>query len=421
MRLRHFQLLFLGRSLSTISDALVPAALSLAIVLATGTAAALATVLACALVPRLLLLPLGGVLADRFNVRRIAIAADLTRCATQTAVAIELFGDHPRLLPIAIAQAVAGAASACAMPTVSPLVAGVVEGPLRQRANALMGVSRSIAQLFGPALAGLLILTVGSGWVFVVDAAAFATSALLLAVIRVTRVPAPTRSLRADLTSGWVEVRSRSWLWSSLVAHAVWNFAAGVLLTLGPMLAVTELGGQAVWVAVLQAGGVGLLIGSLLSGRVRLRRPVLVTNLLLASYAAPLTLFAVRAPVPLIVVSYGVALIMLGFLNPTWETLLQNAIPPHALARVSSYDWLFSLAAQPLGFMIAPITAAVWGAQLPLVAAAVLVVVASVGTAAMPGVREFHTPGTDDQRDQAGNPPPPTTVDDPVSGATHVV
>ncbi|MCP2268025.1 MFS transporter [Actinokineospora diospyrosa] len=394
LRERDFRRLFVGRSLSTISDALVPAALSLAIVLATGSAGALATVLVCALVPKLVLLPLGGVLADRLQPRLVALVADLVRCATQAVVAVEIISGDPRILVIALSQALAGAASACAMPTVSPLVAGVVSAEQRQRANSLMGVSKSVAQLAGPALAGLLIFTVGAGWVFVLDSAAFALSAALLAGLRVRRINdgQPRSSLRRDLTTGWREVASRGWLWSTLVVHAVWNFAAGVLLTLGPLLAVRELGGEQVWVGVLQAGGLGLLVGSLAAGRYRPRNPVLVTNLMLLTYTIPLVLLAVTAPVPWLLVSYFVAIGMLGYLNPTWETVLQSAVPGPVLARVSSYDWLFSLAAQPLGYAMAPVVASAWGSATPLFVAAGLVALACVGVTAVPAVRAFRMP-----------------------------
>ncbi|QFZ20981.1 MFS transporter [Saccharothrix syringae] len=392
LRSRSFRLLFVGRSLSTVSDSLVPAALSLTIVLATGSASALATVLVCAMVPRLLLLPLGGAVADRFDVRRVAVTADLVRCATQAFVGVELLTSGPHLAHLCVAQAVAGAASACALPTTSPLVAGVVEGAARQRANAVMGVSRSVSLLFGPALAAALILLAGPGWVFLVDATAFAVSAALLAAIRSARAePVPRRSIRADLAEGWAEVRARDWYWTGLVVHAVWNFTAGVLLTLGPVIAVTRLGGEGAWLAVLQAGGIGLLLGSLLAGRARLRRPVLVANLGLATYAVPLALFAVPAPVAAVVAGYGLALVALGFLNPTWDTVVQANVPEHALARVTAYDWLFSLAAQPLGFALGPLVAQRWGPGVPLWTAAALVAVACLGVAAVPGVRGLVT------------------------------
>ncbi|PSK62932.1 hypothetical protein B0E53_05150 [Micromonospora sp. MH33] len=324
LRLRPFRLLFLGRTVSAVGDAVVPTALALAVLRATGSTAALAVVLACAMVPRLLLLPLGGVVADRFAARRVAVGTDLVRCAAQLAVGVELLGGAPALTHLAVASAVGGAASAFAIPTASPLVAGTVDDDGRQRANALLGATANASRLAGPALAGLLIWTVGPGWAFVLDAASFAVSAALLAVIQVRHVPVPHRSLRADLVLGWQEVRARDWYWSSLLAHGVWNGAAAVLLTLGPVIAVDRLGGEGVWVLLQQAGAVGLLAGSLLAARARPRRPVLLGNLALAAYAAPLLLLAAAAPAPVTVTAYCLALVALGFLNPVWETVVQG-------------------------------------------------------------------------------------------------
>ncbi|MBE1490445.1 MFS transporter [Plantactinospora soyae] len=390
LRLRAFQLLFLGRTLSALGDAVVPAALALAVLRVTGSTSALALVLGCAMVPRLLLLPIGGVIADRFNTRIVAISTDLVRCGTQVFIGVELLSGTPTLLPIAAASAVGGVASAFAMPTTSPLVAGIVDGPGRQRANAALGAARSATGLAGPALAGALIWAAGPGWAFVLDGASFAVSAALLAVLRVRHTPIERRSLLADLREGWAEVQSRDWYWSSLVAHAVWNGVAAVLVTLGPAVAISELGGEGVWVLVLEAGAIGLLIGSLLAGRARLKRPILVANLGLATYALPLTLFAVAAPSWAVIVSYGVALAALGFLNPVWQTVVQAEIPPHTLARVTSYDWLLSLAAMPLGYVLAPLAADAWSPSVPLGIGAVMVALVCLGTAAVPGVRRLQ-------------------------------
>ncbi|GAA3781568.1 MFS transporter [Micromonospora maritima] len=387
LRLPAFRLLFLGRTVSALGDAVVPTALALAVLRATGSTAALALVLGCAMVPRLLLLPLGGVVADRFAARRVALATDLVRGAAQLVVGVELLGGSPTLAHLAVASAVGGAASAFAMPTGSPLVAGVVDAGGRQRANALLGATTNASRLAGPALAGLLVWTAGPGWAFVIDAASFGVSAALLAVIQVRHVPVERRSLRADLVLGWREVRARDWYWSSLVAHAVWNGAAAVLLTVGPAVAVTRLGGEGVWVLLQQAGAVGLLVGSLLATRARPRRPVLVGNLALATYAAPLLLLAVAAPAALTVAAYCLALSALGFLNPVWETVVQARFPTEVLARVTSYDWLMSLGAMPLGYALAPLAASAWGASAPLAVAGVLVLLACAGTAAVPGVR----------------------------------
>ncbi|MEE6259979.1 MFS transporter [Plantactinospora sonchi] len=403
LRPRAFHLLFLGRTLSALGDAVVPAALALAVLRATGSSSALALVLGCAMVPKLLLLPLGGVLADRFDARIVALATDLVRCLTQVAVGVELLGDEPAIATIAVASAVGGIASAFAMPTAAPLVTGTVEGPRRQRANAALGAATSAVRLVGPALAGLLIWAAGPGWAFVLDGATFAASAALLTMIRVRRTPIPRRPLLADLREGWTEVRSRDWYWTSLIAHGIWNGAAAVLITLGPAVAVDRLGGETVWVLVLQAGAVGLLGGSLLAARARPKRPVLVANLGLATYGLPLALLAVAAPGWTVVLAYGFALAALGFLNPVWETVVQTEIPPHVLARVSSYDWLCSLAAVPLGYALAPLAADAWSTAAPLAVAAVVVAVACVATAAVPGVRRLGRPAP--RREQVGAAP----------------
>ncbi|MEV6163742.1 MFS transporter [Streptomyces sp. NPDC052052] len=393
LRTRAFRLLFIGRTLSLLGDAAIPTALSLAVYLATGSTGDLALVLGCAMVPKLLLLPLGGVVGDRFNARTVALTTDLVRCVTQLFVGAELLSGSPALWQIALAEAIGGAAGAFAMPTVSPLIRGTVADQGLLRANSLMAVATSASRLGGPALAGTLILTAGPGWAFVLDGASFAVSAALLSAMKVRHVPIPPSSLLTDLKEGWSEVRSRDWYWTSLIAHAAWNGAAAVLMTVGPALFVDELGGKGMWVALLQTGAVGLLLGSLLAGRARPRRPVLIANLGLATYALPLGLLAVHAPVVPTIAAYGVAQAGLGFLTPVWQTSVQSAVPAAALARVTSYDWLLSLGAMPLGYALAPLAVSAWGAEVPLAAAAVAVGGACLATAAVPGVRRFRAAG----------------------------
>ncbi|MFJ4094858.1 MFS transporter [Kitasatospora sp. NPDC089913] len=390
LRLPAFRLLFLGRTISTLGDAVVPAALAIAVTRATGSSSALALVLGCAMVPRLLLLPLGGVVGDRVDPRLVALVTDLVRAVAQIAVGVELLGDRPSLAAVAAAEAVGGIASAFAMPTASPLVAAAVDGPQRLRANALLASAVNGARLGGPALAGLLVLTAGPGWAFLLDGASFLVSAALLTRLKVRRAPAERRSsLRADLVRGWSEVRSRDWYWTSLIGHAVWNGAAAVLLTLGPLIASRRMGGEGVWIAMTQAAAFGVLAGSLLAGRFRPRRPLLVSSLGLALYALPLVALAVTAPAPVTVASYALAMTGLGFLNPVWQTVVQQEFPPQVLARVTSYDWLLSLAAAPLGYTLAPLAADAWGSTGPLLVTAALVALACGGAAVVPGVRRI--------------------------------
>lgn len=87
---------------------------------------------------------------------------------------------------------------------------------------------------------------------------------------------------------------------------------------------------------------------------------MLVANLSLALYAAPLAALALGAPAPVLVGAYAVAYAGAGFLNPVWESALQQHVPADRLARVTSPDMLVAFAATPLGYALAvPVGAAV--------------------------------------------------------------
>jgi len=390
LRDRNFRLLFTGRVVDELGNWVSPAALTLAIVIATHSSAGLAVVLVCALLPKVALLPIGGVVADRLGPRRVAMAAAVVSCAAQLSIGLLLLAGHIDYPLIAAAAAVTGVAAAFDTPATLPLVAGTTGDDGRQAGNALMGIARSATSLAGPALAGVLIFTVGAGWAFVLDAATFGFSACTLALIKVRPVEVPRKSFRDDLVAGWAEVRARTWYWTSLIGHATWNFTAGMLATTGPLIAVTELGGKAVWLAVLQAGAVGYLAGAFIAGRTKVSRAILVGNIALMSYAVPLVLFAVTAPAWAVVVAYGLAMACLGFLNPVWETAVQQEVPAEVLARVSAYDWLVSLGAMPLGYVLGPVLAREFGYTWPLTGAALLVLVTLSIPVSLPDARNLR-------------------------------
>jgi MFS family permease len=330
------------------------------------------------------------VAVDRLGARRVAIAADLASCPAQLAIGLLLLGGHVDIPLLAAIAAVTGVAAAFDTPANLPLVAGTTEGEARQGANALLGIAASATNLAGPAVAGALVLTVGAGWAFVLDAGTFAFSAGTLALIAVRPVQAAKQSLRADLVAGWQEVRARTWYWTSLVGHGTWNFALGMLLTTGPLIAVAELGGKVVWLAALQAGAVGYLAGAFVAGRASVSRVILACDAALVALALPLVLFAAAAPAWAVVPAYGLATAGIGFLNPVWETAVQQEIPGEVLARVSSYDWLASLAAMPLGYALGPVLGRAVGYAWPLAGAAVLVVATACIPLAQRDVRDLR-------------------------------
>ena len=186
--------LLLGRTTAALATSLIPTTLTLAVVhggLHNGKASALGLVLAAELVPMLLLLPVAGVIADRFPARRIIATADLTRAAAQAAIGTCLLTWGPDTAPLAALAAITGAAVAFGTPAVRTLVSATVDGPHRRRLNARLSVWQGLAQFTGPAVAGTLTLTIGPGWASLLTAVLFTGSATTLGGLRTaTQTPA---------------------------------------------------------------------------------------------------------------------------------------------------------------------------------------------------------------------------------------
>ncbi|MEV0197967.1 MFS transporter [Nonomuraea sp. NPDC050691] len=372
-----------GRGLSALATALIPTTLTLAVLRIPGQGSGgLGVVLACELVPLLVFLPVGGVLADRLRPERVILLADLVRCLAQVAIGAELIAGSGRLAVLAVLSAVSGVAIAFGLPAVPRLVAAVVPASDRLRVNARIGVVTSVSGVAAPALAGGMAMAVGPGWAAALTGLLFAGSALTLGGIRTPAASTESRNeakrFGRELAEGWREVRVRPWFLRSVLGHGVWHFTAGLFLTLGPLTAVGRLGGEGAWVLVAQAGTAGLVLGVLLAPRLPIRRPIVVVQVAAALYALPLAALAVPLPAWAVAGAYFAAMCGLGVLSPLWETVVAQEIPEGALGRVRSLDQLISFAARPFGLAVAVPLAGLTGAAGLLLAAGALVAAANL-------------------------------------------
>jgi predicted MFS family arabinose efflux permease len=355
LRRRDFRLLFLGQGVSVFGDRMVAVALAFAVLEVGGSASAVGLVLACATLPLVGTVLVGGVVADRTSRRTVMIAADLMRVASQGATATLLITGTAEVWTLAVFAGVTGAATGFFSPASIGLLPEVVPPDELQPANALRATAVSTGEILGPLAAGGLVAAAGAGWAMAADAATFAVSAACLAGLRVAgRAEGPTASFLGDLRDGWVAFRSRRWVWTFVVYFAIVNMLWGAWSALGPVVADRDLGGAAAWGTVLSAVGLGALAGSLLATRAKPGRPLVLVALTEALFALPLAFLAAGAPVALL--ACGAFLSGAGMMLGTsvWESTLQRHIPAESLSRVSSYDWFGSLAFYPLGL-------AIWG------------------------------------------------------------
>ena len=355
LRQRNFLLLFLGQATSTIGDRIVYVALAL-YVTDIGSPTDVGIVLAAATFPLVAFLLFGGVWADRLPRHKVMIATDLARFALHALLATLIFTDAIEIWHLIVIEALFGTAEAFFRPAYTGLVPQTVPEDRIQDAKAATGALETVAEFAGPALATALVLGLGAGWAFALDSLTFLVSAAFLLGVRPRErgEAEERRSVLLELREGWVEVRTRAWVWVTLVV-----FSLALLLcfapytALGPTVAEQEFGSTGVYGLLAAATGVGTMGGALLGFRLRPRHPMRIGMIAVISWPAVTIGFALGLTLWLLVPLFVAAGVGLALFGVWWETALAERIPPSRLSRVSSYDWMMSLSLLPVGYLLA--------------------------------------------------------------------
>ncbi|MDI2126604.1 MFS transporter [Yinghuangia seranimata] len=393
---RRFTALFLARTISVLGSGFGPVALAFGVLdLPDANATTLTVVLAAQAVPEVLLLLFGGVVADRFPRSRVMTGAELLSAAAFGALAAMFVTGYAPIPLVAAFAAITGIAIAMFFPALTGVVPEVVPEDRLQTANGVLRMGVNAAKVLGLAFAGGTVALVGPGWALAVNAGCFVASAVLLASLRLPAVTVRGESSMLDeLREGWVEFRSRQWLWAIVLQFAfVIGALQAVLGVLGPVIAKADLGGATGWSVVLGGEAVGMFAGVFIAIRIRPRRPLLVATLMVFVPAVPLVLLGVHAP--LVAIALGSVLLGAAFdvFGVLWETTMQREIPREALSRVSAYDALGSFMFGPLGLVLAAPLAEAIGPHRAVLACAAVVVVATAGALLSPDVRRLSAPG----------------------------
>jgi MFS family permease len=274
---RDFRQLWLGQVVSQLGDWFDTIALFTLVLRLTGSGRAVGLVLVARFLPSVVLGPLSGVVADRFNRRHIMIASDVARAVVVLGF---LFVRRPEQVWLVYFLTILQLAfSAFFEPARSAALPSVVRrGPDLVAANSLSSVTWSAMLTLGAAVGGPVTGWFGTDAAFIIDSATYVVSALLVWSFRLPRRPPRVKSkltLRkalgiTDTVEGLRYVWGRPRLIATLLVKPAWGVGGGIL-TLLPVFGekVFPVGGSAaVGMSVLYvARGLGTAIGPVLTRR----------------------------------------------------------------------------------------------------------------------------------------------------------
>ena len=385
LRERDFALLWGGLTISLLGDGIYLVAVAWQVYDLSNTPSALALVGLAWSIGLALFLLTGGVVSDRFDRRRVMIAADLVRAAALVVIGVLAATDNLAIGHLVALVLLYAAGEAFFGPALGAIIPDLVSGPRIVEANALAQSVRQTCRLFlGPAIGGIIVATAGTATAFIIDSATFVFSALMIALIRTPSRGHGTKDSSAfdDLRAGVAYVRSQRWIWVTLIVASLFTlFYWGPVQVLLPYIVRNDLGGgPETFGLILAADGVGSVAASIILSQRGLPRRYL--SVLYASWTV--------ATLPFIGYALGThawQLMGLAFLHGAlittglviWAALEQTRVPRDMRARVTSVDWFVSIGFAPISFALTGPAAAAIGADATLIIAGIVPAVVTGG------------------------------------------
>jgi len=375
---RPFAWLWAGQTVSRFGDRLYQVALVWWIVEKAHSASASGLVAACAFVPSIVTLLIGGAIVDRLPRAWVMLLSDLLRCGLTLCMAglvvTDVLTDVLTVWPVCLISALFGVVNAFFAPAYAALMPEVVPARLLPSANALTTLGAEVSGVLGPAL-GALVVGFGLGqWAFFLDAASFLVSAMCLLPSAVRGIgtrgevaaPAHHGDLLQDVCAGFSVVRKSGWLSLTIMLLAVLNMtgrsavnvalpflvrdhASASVISLGALYSLFSLGSLA------GASALGILTPA------KCRGILLYSGLSAAGVLTMMLGLATTMP------ALGGLMCGLGatlaFSQVLWDSLLQAKIAGAMLGRISGINLFGVQSLLPLGFVLVGSATDVWGAS----------------------------------------------------------
>jgi MFS family permease len=372
LRIRDFRLLWGGSIISALGSYLLVLAIPAHVLLVTGSLRDTGLTLAAQFLPVLILGPVAGVVADRWDRRRLMIAANLFRAGS---VAVMLLGTAPGrywvLYAALMAESGGGVLYGPAWQARTPAIVGT--GTLLSSANSLNTLASGATGLVGGPLGGILLTACGVRFLICADAVSYVVAAIAVALTsRPAAVHAAVRQAAGEDADRWTALRgvARDLVQGARVLRyhpvarallpvtVVYLAANASLTTMLIPLGIQRLGGSENIGFVLSGLGVGYLLAApaLRALLDRAEPRTLLTATLAATAAGYFGLFTSTSLATALPASVAIGLFgSMSLVIP--QTAMQRVIPDAALGRISAVFLTGEAAATLIGAVAGPFLA----------------------------------------------------------------
>jgi MFS family permease len=379
---RNYQYFFTGQLLSLIGTWMQSVAQAWLVYRLTGSTVLLGLITFSGQIPVFLLAPVGGAIADKYNRQRILQITQTTAMILASVLTLLTLTGTIEVWHIFVLSALLGLTNAFDIPTRQAFIVDIVRRTDLTNAIALNSSMFNGARIVGPAVAGLLVATVGEGWCFGINAVSYIAVLTGLFLIRIEtqkKVPMPGSAI-SNIVEGFKFVAKTSPVRSLLLLLGVVSLMGSPYAVLMPIFADQILNGGVSGLGILMgASGVGALAGALaLAARKSLKGLGRWIAFASAGFGTCLILFSFSRSFWLsaaFLVPAGFAMMIQMAAS---NTLVQSMIPDNLRGRVMAVYSMMFMGMAPLGAMFAGTVAQTIGAPYTVAIGGAVCILAAV-------------------------------------------
>ena len=395
---RNYRLFFSGQSVSLVGTWITRVATSWLVYRLTGSVLLLGVVGFCGQIPTLVLAPFTGVLVDRWNRHRILVVTQALSLAQSAALAVLTLSGVITVPHVLLLQLAQGVINAFDTPARQAFVSEMVEDRADlPNAIALNSSMVNASRIIGPSIGGLVIVAVGEGWCFALDALSYVAVIASLLAMRLVPRPRSRRDtrMREELAAGFHYVTRFVPVRSALVLLSLVSLAGMPYTVLIPAISANVLhGGPHTLGFLMTASGVGALGGALYLAS---RRSVLGLGRAMAfastAFGVALAAFSLSRSLWLSLLLLPIVGAGMMITMAATNTIIQTIVSEELRGRVMAFYTMAFLGTAPIGSLIAGLAAARIGAQRTILLGGLSCIAAGVWfTLRLPRLRELVRP-----------------------------
>lgn len=336
--MKKFMIIWLGELISSIGSGMTAFAVTVYVHELTGSATWVSIVALLAFLPTMLLSPVGGILADRYDRRLMMILGDSLSVIGLIFIFVSIQAGYTGVLPICIGVTISGVFVSLLNPAYNATITDLLTEDEYTKASSLVQIAGSSRYLISPAIAGLILSFTDIRTILIIDMATIVVTVVAVSTVRKSIVAKKTNvhksSLVDELKEGFSYIAKDKGVKNLVILMTFMCFFVGFLQTLITPMVLSFADAKTLGIME-SVSAVGMLIGSVIVGVLNIKKnnaKVLMCSLMVAGLF--IAMVGITTKIVFIVIACTLFFIALPFINTSADVLIRKRIPNSVQGRV---------------------------------------------------------------------------------------